>query len=123
MSKILMISSDCHAGALPGHYADYMPKKYHEAATAWWLVYAREMMLRSGTFFDQEAVEAYASDAGEGGGRMKAMTTPETPRPRPPRQPSDIKHFWFSTTREVQAGRPFAALVMIEHEAVAVTAQ
>jgi predicted TIM-barrel fold metal-dependent hydrolase len=78
MSKVLLISSDCHAGALPTTYAEYMPKKFHEAATRWWLGYAREMMLRAGTFFDQEAVDAYADQAGEGGGRMKAMTLPGT---------------------------------------------
>jgi predicted TIM-barrel fold metal-dependent hydrolase len=74
----LLISSDCHAGALPAGYEEYMPKKFHEAASRWWLGYAREMMLRAGTFFDQEAVEAYAEQAGEGGGRMKAMTLPGT---------------------------------------------
>lgn len=78
MSKVLLISSDCHAGALPATYEEYMPKKFHEAATGWWLGYAREMMLRAGTFFDQEAVDAYADQAGEGGGRMKAMTLPGT---------------------------------------------
>ena len=78
MSKVMLISSDCHAGALPSTYDEYMPKKYHEAATHWWLGYAREMMLRAGTFFDQEAVDAYAEKAGEGGGRMKAMTLPGT---------------------------------------------
>ena len=31
MSKVLMISSDCHAGALPAMYEEYMPKQYHEA--------------------------------------------------------------------------------------------
>ena len=49
---------------------------------AWWLMFAREMMSRTGTFFDQEAVEDYADQAGEGGGRMKAMTQPDV-------QPSD----------------------------------
>lgn len=78
MSRVLLISSDCHAGALPAGYEEYMPKKFHEAASRWWLGYAREMMLRAGTFFDQEAVEAYAEQAGEGGGRMKAMTLPGT---------------------------------------------
>ena len=78
MSKVLIISSDCHAGALPVTYAEYMPKKYHPAASAWWLAYAREMMSRAGTFFDQEAVEAYAGKAGEGGGRVKAMSDPST---------------------------------------------
>lgn len=82
MSKVLVISSDCHAGGLPATYDEYMPKKFHQAAAEWWLGYAREMMHRAGTFFDQEAVEAYAEQAGEGGGRMKAMTLPGT-------QPSD----------------------------------
>ena len=27
MSKVLMISSDCHAGALPGMYEAYMPER------------------------------------------------------------------------------------------------
>ena len=72
MSRLLVISSDCHAGALPDIYKDYMPAKYHEAADAWWLVYAREMMQRMGTFFDQEAAEEFASKAGqEGSGKFQ----------------------------------------------------
>jgi predicted TIM-barrel fold metal-dependent hydrolase len=67
MSRLLVISSDCHAGALPEGYKNYMPKKYHEAADAWWLVYAREMMQRMGTFFDQEAADEFASKAGQEG--------------------------------------------------------
>jgi predicted TIM-barrel fold metal-dependent hydrolase len=78
MSRVLIISSDCHAGALPATYDAYMPRKYHAAAKAWWLAYAREMMSRAGTFFDQEAVEAYAEKAGEGGGRMRAFSDPKT---------------------------------------------
>jgi len=61
MSRILMISSDCHAGALPDTYKAYMDKEFHQAADDWWLKYAREMMVRMGTFFDQEAVEDIAS--------------------------------------------------------------
>jgi len=77
MPKVLMISSDCHAGALPATYNEYMPKKFHDAADAWWVGHAREMMSRAGTFFDQEAVETYADQAGgEGGGRMKAFSDP-----------------------------------------------
>jgi predicted TIM-barrel fold metal-dependent hydrolase len=68
MSKITMISADCHAGALPLTYVEYMPSQYHEAARAWWVGFAREMMERSGTFFDQEAVEAYEEKAGGGRG-------------------------------------------------------
>ena len=76
MSKVLMISSDCHAGALPGMYNEYMPKKHHEASNAWWVQHTREMLSRVGTFFDQEAVEAYSEQAGEGGARMKALSDP-----------------------------------------------
>jgi len=76
MSRVLIISSDCHAGALPATYNEYMPRKYHEAANTWWLAHAREMVSRAGTFFDQEAVEAYADKAGEGGGKMKAISDP-----------------------------------------------
>ena len=79
--KVLIISADCHAGALPSIYNDYMPAKYRDAANDWWVAYTREMMSRAGTFFDQEAVEAYAGQAGQGGERMKAMSDPGvTPR-------------------------------------------
>ena len=77
MSKLLVISADCHAGALPATYNDYLPKRFHAQADAWWLAYAREMMSRAGTFFDQEAVEAYAEKAGEGGARMRAWSNPD----------------------------------------------
>ena len=66
-SNILLISSDCHAGALPSTYLDYMPSKYHEAADHWWLDYAKEMIQRTGTFFDQEAVEEFSELSGEEG--------------------------------------------------------
>src|SRR5262245_52672965 len=78
MSRVLIISSDCHAGALPATYNEYMPKSFHAAANAWWLAYAREMLSRAGTFFDQEAVEAYAAKAGEGGARVRAFSNPAT---------------------------------------------
>jgi len=58
MTQFLIISSDCHAGALPETYNQYMPEEYREAASAWWIQYAREMIVRRGTFFDQEASEA-----------------------------------------------------------------
>jgi len=74
--RVLIISSDCHAGALPSIYNEYMPAKYHDAANRWWVDYTREMMSRVGTFFDQEAVDAYAEKAGQGGERMKAMSNP-----------------------------------------------
>ena len=75
--RVLMISSDCHAGTLPSQYNEFMPKKYHDDANAWWVQHTRDMMSRVGTFFDQEAVEAYDESAGEqGGGRMRAMSDP-----------------------------------------------
>jgi len=74
--RVVIISSDCHAGALPSIYNEYMPAKYHEAANQWWVGYTREMMSRVGTFFDQEAVDAYAAKAGQGGERMKAISNP-----------------------------------------------
>ena len=71
MSRVLIVSSDCHAGALPEGYKPYMDSKYHSAADAWWLQYAREMMKRMGTFFDQEAAEEFNSKSGDqGAGRM-----------------------------------------------------
>ena len=76
MPRLLVISSDCHAGALPATYNAYMPAKHHAAANAWWLAYAREMYARAGTFFDQEAVQTYAEQAGEGGARMQAFSDP-----------------------------------------------
>ena len=75
--RVLMISSECHAGTLPARYNEYMPKAYHDQADAWWVQYTREMMSRNGTFFDQEAIEAYAEKAGPGGTRMKAMSDPD----------------------------------------------
>ena len=65
MSKILMISADCHAGALPGTYVEYLPEQYREDGRRWWINFAREMMNRAGTFFDQEAVEVLRSRVGD----------------------------------------------------------
>jgi predicted TIM-barrel fold metal-dependent hydrolase len=76
MSNLLMISSDCHAGALPSIYNEYMSAKYRAAADEWWLSYTREMIARTGTFFDQEAVEAYAKEAGDAGRLETALNPP-----------------------------------------------
>ncbi len=76
MQRVLVISSDCHAGALPATYNEYMPRAFHDAADAWWLAYARDMYSRAGTFFDQEAVKTYTEQAGEGGARMQAFSDP-----------------------------------------------
>jgi len=67
VSKIMMISSDCHAGALPGTYIEYLPEQYREAGRRWWIGFAREMMSRAGTFFDQEAVDEYTDKGGSRG--------------------------------------------------------
>ncbi len=77
LEKLLMISSDCHAGAHPSGYTEYMPREFHDAAHTWWLGYAREMMNRAGTFFDQEAVDSFADNTGEAGGWMKAFSDPD----------------------------------------------
>ena len=74
MSKVMMISADCHAGATPATYEQYMPSKYHEAVRDWWLTYARDMASRAGTFFDQESVEAFTAQAGEAGGFMQVLS-------------------------------------------------
>ena len=76
MPNLMIISADCHAGALPATYKEYLPSRLHEASDAWWLQFAREMMARQGTFFDQDAVEEFVEKAGEGGGRVKAKSKP-----------------------------------------------
>ena len=58
-------------------YHDYMPAKLHAASDDWWLNYVKEMIARSGTFFDQEAVEAYNESSGDGG-RMEMFSNPQT---------------------------------------------
>lgn len=73
MSRLLMISSDCHAGTYPGGYDAYMPQKYHDSARRWWIGYAREMIQRAGTFFDQEAVESFTEETGEAGWLHQAL--------------------------------------------------
>ena len=37
MSSVLIISADCHAGALPATYEQYMPRRHHAAARDWWI--------------------------------------------------------------------------------------
>ncbi len=63
MSKILMISSDCHAGGLPNQYTPYLPKAYQKDAENWWRQYVQEMLSRVGTFFDQEVMDQFAESA------------------------------------------------------------
>ena len=75
-SNVTVVSSDCHAGALPAMYHDYMPAELHAASDEWWLNYVKEMIARTGTFFDQEAVEAYNESSGDGG-RMEMFSNPQ----------------------------------------------
>ena len=63
MTRFAILSFDCHAGALPVTCNQYMPEKYREAANAWWIQYAREMITRRDTFFDREASAAYNEEA------------------------------------------------------------
>ena len=77
MSNVLIISSDCHAGALPGTYDEYLPAKFREAAGRWWIGFAREVIKRSGTFFDQEAVDAYAEQSGNRSRQAMAQVDPK----------------------------------------------
>ena len=60
MSNVVMISADCHAGALPEGDKPYMPKEFHAAADTWWLQYAREMMKRMGAERGQDINRPYA---------------------------------------------------------------
>lgn len=70
MSKVMIISSDCHAGALPDTYNEYIPERFRNDANTWWTQYAKEMIARAGTFFDQELVDEFKSESGaEGIGR------------------------------------------------------
>ncbi len=98
MSNLMIISSDCHAGALPATYEEYMPAEFHDASHAWWIRFAKEMMARAGTFFDQDSVEEYADKAGEDGGRLKAMSQ----RPRE----LDDDALWAMLTDESTAFTP-----------------
>jgi predicted TIM-barrel fold metal-dependent hydrolase len=59
MDRYLVISSDCHAGAQPETYREYLPSRLREPADAWWKNLQEEMARRIGTFFDQDAQEKY----------------------------------------------------------------
>jgi predicted TIM-barrel fold metal-dependent hydrolase len=55
----LIISSDCHAGAQPETYREYLPERFRAPADAWWQAFEAEMAKRAGTFFDQDAQDEY----------------------------------------------------------------
>jgi len=63
----MIISSDCHAGALPSIYNEYLPSEYHSAAREWRLQYVKELIGRAGTFFDQEAIDDIEEKTGDPG--------------------------------------------------------
>ena len=75
MSNLLIISSDCHAGALPSIYNEYLPSAYQAAAQTWWLEYVKEIVARQGTFFDQEAIDELAEQTGDAGHYQAMMQT------------------------------------------------
>ena len=70
--RVLIISADCHAGGLPQHYRPYLPAGMREASDEWWVAYVREMIARTGTFFDQEAVDEFA-DKTDGSARVNTL--------------------------------------------------
>ena len=59
MSNLMIVSSDCHAGAQPETYREYLPERLRADADAWWAAFEEEMAKRRGTFFDQDAQEDY----------------------------------------------------------------
>ena len=59
MSKLMLISADCHAGAQPETYREYLPAKLRPAADAWWQELEAEMTRRRGTFFDPDSQDDY----------------------------------------------------------------
>jgi predicted TIM-barrel fold metal-dependent hydrolase len=63
MSKLMMISADCHAGAQPETYREYLPEKFKTAADAWWAAFEEERLKRIGTFFDQDSQEDFDKSA------------------------------------------------------------
>ena len=63
MSKLMIISADCHAGAQPETYREYLPQNLRGAYDEWQAQLEKEMAARAGTFFDQEAEDARTSNA------------------------------------------------------------
>ena len=59
MSKLMIISADCHAGAEPETYRQYLPAKFRDASDEWWKTLEEEMAKRMGTFFDPDSQESY----------------------------------------------------------------
>jgi predicted TIM-barrel fold metal-dependent hydrolase len=59
MSNLMIISADCHAGAQPETYREYLPQRFRDAADAWWKALEAERAKRMGTFYDQDSQEDY----------------------------------------------------------------
>ena len=59
MTRLMLVSADCHAGARPETYREYLPAKFHQPFDRWWSQLEAEMNARKGTFFDAESQEAY----------------------------------------------------------------
>ena len=62
MSKLMIISADCHAGAQPATYREYLPQKLRSAYDDWQAQFEKEMAERAGTFYDEEAEDARNKD-------------------------------------------------------------
>lgn len=62
MSNLMIISADCHAGAQPATYREYLPANLRGAFDEWQAAYEKEMEARTGTFYDQDAEDARAND-------------------------------------------------------------
>ena len=60
--KVVIISADCHAGAQPATYREYLPEKFRARYDEWQAAYEAEMEARTGTFYDQEAEDARNND-------------------------------------------------------------
>ena len=54
MTKLMILSADCHAGAQPATYREYLPQKLRSAYDDWQQQLEEEMAKRVGTFYDQE---------------------------------------------------------------------
>ena len=59
MSNLMIISADCHAGAQPETYREYLPQRFREAVDAWWKALEEERAKRAGTFYDQDSQGEY----------------------------------------------------------------
>ena len=77
MSNVLLISADCHAGAQPETYREYLPAKYREPFDVWWTELDAEMAARRGTFFDQDSVDEREKSASVLAGGIEGEWNPK----------------------------------------------